>query len=289
MNNIVDQRPHVFGILGGAGPLVSARLEWDFLKEHQRRSGAWSDEDFPGVISVNCAIAGISDRGLEDVDAAGSSLRASMEALHGLGASTLVPACASLFPALGAPPEGAMLLNWIDFGARLAAGRGVLRVGVVGSDSARRDQVFSSVLSTVGVECVELDDGCQDKANALIAQGMRGYMTASNRQAVNQISAYLSHRGAQMVWWGYTELSFIPREWIGPSDIQSVPMIVEAMLTHLGAEDVALSKRALAVASGAVEITWRQASAMCARRRHTGQLGDPDTALDWYASHRAKP
>lgn len=53
--------------------------------------------------------------------------------------------------------------------------------------------------------------------------------------------------------------------------------------------DIALSKRALAVASGAVEITWRQASAMCARRRHTGQLGDPDTAQDWYANHRAKP
>lgn len=236
MKNITGQPRHVFGILGGAGPLIASRLQWDFLKEHQRRSGAWSDEDFPGVVSINCAIPGISERGLEDVNAARLSLRASMEALHDLGASTLVPACASLFPALGAPPKGAMLLNWIDFGARLAVGRGVLRVGVVGSASARRDRVFSSALSRVCVECVELDDGCQDQANALIAQGMRGYMTASNRQAVNQISAYLSHRGVQMVWWGCTELSFIPREWIGSSDIQSVSMIVEAMLTHLGAE-----------------------------------------------------
>lgn len=45
--------------------------------------------------------------------------------------------------------------------------------------------------------------------------------------------------------------------------------------------DIALSKRALAVAAGAVEITWKQAGAMNARRRVTGQLGDPADAWEW--------
>lgn len=45
--------------------------------------------------------------------------------------------------------------------------------------------------------------------------------------------------------------------------------------------DIALSKRALAVQSGAVEITMKQCGAMRARRRHTGDLGDPEGALDW--------
>jgi hypothetical protein len=40
--------------------------------------------------------------------------------------------------------------------------------------------------------------------------------------------------------------------------------------------DIALSKRALAVQFGAVEITWRQAGAMNMRRRITGSLGKPD-------------
>ena len=53
--------------------------------------------------------------------------------------------------------------------------------------------------------------------------------------------------------------------------------------------DIALSKRALAVAAGAVEITWRQTSAMCARRRETGQLGSPDTALQWHRTRRSAP
>lgn len=49
--------------------------------------------------------------------------------------------------------------------------------------------------------------------------------------------------------------------------------------------DIALSKRALAVAAGAVEITMKQASAMNARRRVTGQLGPPGDALGWLTEH----
>lgn len=43
--------------------------------------------------------------------------------------------------------------------------------------------------------------------------------------------------------------------------------------------DIALSRRALAIAAGAVEITWRQCAAMNWRRRLTGHLGAPDDAV----------
>lgn len=45
--------------------------------------------------------------------------------------------------------------------------------------------------------------------------------------------------------------------------------------------DIALSKRAMAVQHGAIEITMRQAAAMNARRRITGQLGSPADAIEW--------
>lgn len=45
--------------------------------------------------------------------------------------------------------------------------------------------------------------------------------------------------------------------------------------------DITLKKRMLAIRYGAVGITWRQAGAMCARRRKTGELGDPETAVEW--------
>lgn len=52
--------------------------------------------------------------------------------------------------------------------------------------------------------------------------------------------------------------------------------------------DIALSKRALAVEAGAVEITWRQAGAMNIRRRVTGQLGAPADAERWLEAHLAQ-
>jgi len=45
--------------------------------------------------------------------------------------------------------------------------------------------------------------------------------------------------------------------------------------------DIALSKKALAITAGAVPITLRQCGAMNMRRRITGELGDPASAIDW--------
>lgn len=46
--------------------------------------------------------------------------------------------------------------------------------------------------------------------------------------------------------------------------------------------DIALSKRALAVKHGAIEITWRQCGFMDYRRRRTGVLGQPQDAETWH-------
>lgn len=51
--------------------------------------------------------------------------------------------------------------------------------------------------------------------------------------------------------------------------------------------DICLSKRALAVAAGAVEISWRQASCMTMRKRVTKELGEPQDAEQWFSDHLA--
>jgi hypothetical protein len=56
--------------------------------------------------------------------------------------------------------------------------------------------------------------------------------------------------------------------------------------THRAHFDIALSKRALAVKAGAVEITLRQTGAMCMRRRLSGELDRPDEAEAWVSLFR---
>lgn len=57
---------------------------------------------------------------------------------------------------------------------------------------------------------------------------------------------------------------------------------------HSSHYDIALSKKAIAIAAGAIEITWRQAGAMNTRRRVTGELGDPADACEWVHTYMAK-
>ncbi|MDN7541172.1 DUF4031 domain-containing protein [Burkholderia cenocepacia] len=61
---------------------------------------------------------------------------------------------------------------------------------------------------------------------------------------------------------------------VNPNDIQ-----------HRGTRDehfdIAKSKRAAAIAAGAVAITFRQCGAMNKRRRVTGALGSPGDAVEW--------
>jgi len=47
--------------------------------------------------------------------------------------------------------------------------------------------------------------------------------------------------------------------------------------------DIALSKRALAIQHGAVEITWRQTACMNRRRKVTGYLGLSSDSEQWHA------
>ncbi|KVO82438.1 DUF4031 domain-containing protein [Burkholderia ubonensis] len=45
--------------------------------------------------------------------------------------------------------------------------------------------------------------------------------------------------------------------------------------------DIAISKRAAAIAAGAIPITYRECGAMNKRRRVTGELGSPADAVEW--------
>lgn len=61
----------------------------------------------------------------------------------------------------------------------------------------------------------------------------------------------------------------------------------QAPPAHDSHYDVCLSKRALAVKAGAIEISWRECGSMCMRRRITDALGQPHEAVEWVRNYFA--
>lgn len=55
---------------------------------------------------------------------------------------------------------------------------------------------------------------------------------------------------------------------------------------HTSHYDIALSKKALAIEYGAIEITWKQAMQMTKQRDITGIMGTPQEAEVWYRQYR---
>lgn len=217
----------VIGVLGGAGPLIAARFQWDWLQAHQRRTGAWRDADYPALLSLNQALAGVDETGLADPIAAGKALATQAQTAHQAGATHLIVACASLHAVLDPARAPCPLIDWLAQGAADLRARGLHRIGIVESQSSRRDAVFARALVVAGLEPVALPAPLAVHADALIRQGMAGRLRAPERAHVRTIEAWLAPR-CELIWWGCTELSFIPRAWLTHPHLRSLDAMVAA-------------------------------------------------------------
>ena len=220
--------PFSLALVGGAGPLVSARLQCELLAAYQRATGARLDADFPALLSLNRALAGVGPHGVHDGHRASIDLAALGRQARACGARLAIAPCASLSRLLPADNEGLEWVRWVDDAARRLVESGSARVGVIGSRSAQRDGVFKTPLEQVGIEVVNLPPVLQDDADALIWEGMLGCVPESCRVRLGRCHAYFLSQGCDAVWWGCTELAFLPQHWL-PSLLCVTPM--EAMVS----------------------------------------------------------
>lgn len=223
--------PPALAILGGAGPLVAARLQCALLEAYQRATGAQRDEDFPAIFSLNQAVGGVGATGVEQPERTRHHLARLADLARPCGAQLALVPCASLNPWTPEDEAGLAWVHWVDEAAEYLRLTGATRVGVMGSRSARRDGVFRVPLQAQGLEVVELPDSLQADADAIIWQAMSGQASEACRQRLERCHAFFRTHGCDAIWWGCTEFSVLPDTWrpnvrcVGPMDAMVASMM----------------------------------------------------------------
>ena len=222
----------IFGILGGAGPLIAARFQYEFLSRFQHQFGVVEDCDFPAVVSINQALRGVDSSGIASHELAKISLKEHSNRAQKAGANRMVIICGSLH-SVWEPEPHLDWVNWIAHTSSMFRKNGQQRIGIVGSTSSLKDQIFAHALQEQGLTPVVLDERHQQLANQLIEWGMGGYMPPEAEEAVIKLNHYFEMQKTDSIWWECTELSFIPKSWLLPHSVQSLDQIIQACFISL--------------------------------------------------------
>ena len=214
------------GIIGGMGPLATARL-FETIVELTK-----SDSDAGHIRTLIDCNPGIPDRTRAILDGGESPVPEIVKTAKGLitqGAEVLLLACntshyyfeeienALREETVGAGDVGKSagetghkfkLINLIEETGKTVLEKGMTRVGVLATRGAVEGRVFDKYLTPMGIECVYPDPEGQKVVNALIYDAVKAGRDLSGKLADDycKICKELFERGAQALILGCTEI-----------------------------------------------------------------------------------
>ncbi|MBR5369136.1 MAG: amino acid racemase [Lachnospiraceae bacterium] len=214
------------GIIGGMGPLATARL-FETIVELTK-----SDSDAGHIRTLIDCNPGIPDRTRAILDGGESPVPEIVKTAKGLitqGAEVLLLACntshyyfeeienalreetvvaGDVGKSAGETGHKFKLINLIEETGKTVLEKGMTRVGVLATRGAVEGRVFDKYLTPMGIECVYPDPEGQKVVNALIYDAVKAGRDLSGKLADDycKICKELFERGAQALILGCTEI-----------------------------------------------------------------------------------
>ncbi len=214
------------GIIGGMGPLATARL-FELIVEMTK-----SDSDAGHIRTLIDCNPGIPDRTRAILDGGESPVPEIVKTAKGLitqGAEVLLLACntshyyfeeienALREETVGTEDAGksagktvhkVKLINLIEETGKTVLEKGMTRVGVLATRGAVEGRVFDKYLAPMGIECIYPDPEGQKVVNALIYDAVKAGRDLSGKLADDfcKTCRELVERGAQALVLGCTEI-----------------------------------------------------------------------------------
>jgi aspartate racemase len=198
------------GIIGGTGPMATARMHSEVIAEVGRR-GAVSDTDYPPIAVVNAPVPGVGVDGADQLGLGREQYQRAVGTLEHFGAEVVAVACVSHHTYIGelARPESMQLVSLVD--EVVCAALEFEHVGVLSSATVRRNGLLAGALRNAGVEPVSLGAFEQSQLDRVIGHCMAGHLGVAEVELA-ELRGKLCDRGAQAIVAGCTELGLLSFE-----------------------------------------------------------------------------
>lgn len=205
---------NVIGILGGMGPASTAHFYATLVRLAQERYGAQQDHEFPPMVINSLPMTDWGTTGFTDIAAVQRQLVIGVQTLERAGSDFIVIPCNTvhhLYDAMQAA-VGIPIVHLIAATLRRVRQQGLRWVGVLGTESTQRLEVYQRVAQALGIGLVDVSAKEQDTVTTVIGRVEAGSATARDTNQVRRVAARLVERGAQGIVLGCTELPVALRQ-----------------------------------------------------------------------------
>lgn len=198
------------GILGGMGPHASMTFYRSIIEISALKHGAMKNSDYPHLLISNLPVPDlIHSRESEEVTV--RMVEEETRRLALAGAQIMVLACNTmhLFLDRFRRASSVPFLSMIDAVVEAVSRDRRTAVGLLGSATSLRSDLYTRPLVEAGVRCIVPSFSEQELLSTLITENVAGNRNRSDERAVYGIIDRLKEHGAQAIILGCTELPLV--------------------------------------------------------------------------------
>jgi len=196
------------GILGGAGPLATAKFFSDLIGICQNKYKAEQDTDFPIIYLYNMPMDGFDETGFSDPILVKEQLIYGVKKLESWGADFIVLPCNTVHFFINEMRESILIpiISIIESTIKTVESSGYKKIGVLSSSSTRILGLYKKPFNSKGFDTFVINKKDQKKTDSVVLAAMAGVQGKKEINILKNIIQKMVSWGAQGVVLGCTEL-----------------------------------------------------------------------------------
>lgn len=198
----------IIGILGGAGPLATAKFFSDIIDICQTKYKAEQDTDFPNIYLYNMPMDGFDETGFADPKLVRNQLIHGVKTLESWGANFIVLPCNTIHYFIKEMRSSIHIpiISIIESTIETVETSGFNKIGILSSSSTRILKLYSDPFKDKKFNAYIPSEKEQEKVDSVVLKAMGGTQGIKEIKILEKIMRRMLSKGAQGIILGCTEL-----------------------------------------------------------------------------------